>query len=91
MRGPANPVVPLLDQPTPCPTCQRLEHVHISRADFREMPFVEHFICHACGTQYLGPNQEAMVQKRLEAKRKIESQLAGRSLKSVKVSKLDGP
>lgn len=87
-RGSQNIPVPLLDQPTPCPSCSRLDLVAVSRADFREMPYVEHFICRACGTQYLGPNQEAMVAKRLEAKRKIEAQLAGRKLTAVSSAEL---
>lgn len=73
------PVIPLLDQPIPCPTCARLEFVRVARADFREMPFVEHFVCHACGTQYLGENQEKMVNKRLEARRKFAATLTGRA------------
>lgn len=78
-RGPAGPVIPLLDQPTPCPTCERAETVHVARSDFREMNFVEHFVCHGCGTQFLGPNQEAMVAKRLEARQKMADVFAGRA------------
>lgn len=72
-----NPVVPLLDTPFPCTSCGRLETVHVARADFREMPYVEHFVCHGCGTQYLGPNQTAMVEKRLEARKKFSAVLTG--------------
>lgn len=73
----AGPVIPLLDEPAACPSCERLEHVHVSRADFREMPFVEHFVCHGCGTQFLGPNQEKMVEKRLAARRLFSETLTG--------------
>lgn len=78
-RGPAGPVIPLLDQPFPCPTCEKLEFVHVARSDFREMNYVEHLVCHGCGTQFLGPNQEAMVAKRLEARRKMADVFAGRA------------
>ena len=76
-KSPAN-IVPLLDEPFPCPSCARLDLVHVARSDFREMPYVEHFNCHACGTQFLGPNQEKMVAKRLEARRKLADILSGR-------------
>lgn len=79
MRGPAGPVIPLLDQPFPCPTCEKLEFVHVARSDFREMNYVEHLVCHGCGTQFLGPNQEAMVAKRLEARQKMADVFAGRA------------
>lgn len=78
-RGPAGPVIPLLDQPFPCPTCEKLEFVHVARSDFREMNYVEHLVCHGCGTQFLGPNQEAMVAKRLEARQKMADVFAGRA------------
>lgn len=78
VRGPTGPIVPILDEPFPCPTCNRLEHVHVARSNYKEMPYVEHFLCHACGTEYLGPKQEAMVAKRLEARRKVADVLAGR-------------
>lgn len=77
-RGPAGPVIPLLDQPFPCPTCEKLEFVHVARSDFRELNFVEHLVCHGCGTQFLGPNQEAMVAKRLEARQKMADVFAGK-------------
>lgn len=83
-KNPAGTVIPLLDEPFACPTCERLETVSVRRADFREMPYVEHFLCHGCGTEFLGPNQEKMVAKRLEARRKVADVLAGRS--PIKVS-----
>lgn len=73
----SGPVIPLLDQPFPCPSCGRQDLVMVARSDFREMPYVEHFNCHACGTQFLGPNQEKMVEKRLEARKKFHGILAG--------------
>lgn len=88
-RGVNNPIVPLLDEPKPCPTCTRLDLVSVVRSDFQQMPYVEHFLCRACGTAFLGPNQEAQVAKRLEAKRKVDDILSGRKLKAVSVSKLD--
>lgn len=77
LRKTAGPVIPLLDEPTACPSCERLENVHVARADFREMPYVEHFVCHGCGTQFLGPNQEKMVAKRLAARATFTATLTG--------------
>lgn len=77
VRKMAGPVIPLLDEPSPCPSCEKPEHVHVARSDFREMPYVEHFVCHGCGTQFLGPNQEKMVAKRLDARRVFSETLTG--------------
>lgn len=77
----AGPVVPLLDEPMPCPTCERQEFVAISRGNFQDMPYIEHFVCHGCGTEFLGPNQEKMVEKRLEARRKLVEILTGKTKK----------
>lgn len=80
-RGTDAKPVALLDQPFACPTCNLVDCIRVARSNFKEMPYVEHFICEACGTAYLGPNQEAMVQKRLEAQRKVQDILTGRKKK----------
>lgn len=76
-RGTATQPVAMLDQPFPCPTCTRLDMVAVRRADYQQMPYVEHFLCHACGTEFLGPNQLAMVQKRVKARDAFRGALDG--------------